>query len=101
NVSVAGTRTTETAFLMDGLDMRGSRGTTPTSEAGVLMGVDTVREFSVISGVPGAEYGGFTGGVINIVSRSGTNSFHGSVFEFHRNKSLDATNFFDNKFLRP
>ena len=99
-ISVAGTRATETAFLMDGLDMRGNRGTTPTSEAGVLLGVDTVREFALVSGVASAEYGGFTGGVINIVSRSGTNEFHGTVFEFHRNKSLDASNFFDNKFGR-
>lgn len=96
-ISVSGTRVTETAFLMDGLDMRGNRGTTPTSEAGVLLGVDTVREFALVSGVASAEYGGFTGGVINIVSRSGTNEFHGTVFEFHRNKSLDASNFFDNK----
>jgi len=99
-ISVSGTRTTETAFLMDGVDMRGNRQTTPTSEAGILMGVDTVREFSVVSGIAGAEYGGFTGGVINIVSKSGTNQFHGTVFEFHRNKSLDAANFFDNKFGR-
>ena len=96
-ISVSGTRLTETAFLMDGVDIRGHRQGTPTSEAGVLLGVDTVREFALVSGIAGAEYGGFTGGVINIVSRSGTNQFHGTVFEFHRNKSLDAANFFDNK----
>jgi len=96
-ISISGTRLTETAFLLDGVDIRGHRGGTPTSEAGVLLGVDTTREFSVVSGMAGAEYGGFTGGVINIVSKSGTNQFHGTVFEFHRNKSLQAANFFDNK----
>jgi outer membrane receptor for ferrienterochelin and colicin len=96
-ISISGTRLSETAFLLDGVDIRGHRGGTPTSEAGVLLGVDTTREFSVVSGIAGAEYGGFTGGVINIVSKSGTNQFHGTVFEFHRNKSLDSTNFFDNK----
>ena len=96
-ISVSGTRLTETAFLMDGVDIRGHRQGTPTSEAGVLLGVDTVREFALVSGIAGAEYGGFTGGVINIVSKSGTNQFHGTIFEFHRNKSLDAANFFDNK----
>ena len=96
-ISISGTRLTETAFLLDGVDIRGHRQGTPTSEAGVLLGVDTTREFSVVSGIAGAEYGGFTGGVINIVSKSGTNEFHGTVFEFHRNKSLDTANFFDNK----
>ncbi len=96
-LSISGTRLSETAFLLDGVDIRGHRGGTPTSEAGVLLGVDTTREFSVVSGIAGAEYGGFTGGVINIVSRSGTNQFHGTLFEFHRNKSLDSANFFDNK----
>ncbi|MCZ6769978.1 MAG: TonB-dependent receptor [Acidobacteria bacterium] len=96
-ISISGTRLTETAFLLDGVDIRGHRQGTPTSEAGVLLGVDTTREFSVVSGIAGAEYGGFTGGVINIVSKSGTNQFHGTLFEFHRNKSLDTANFFDNK----
>jgi len=96
-ISISGTRLTETAFLLDGVDIRGHRQGTPTNEAGVLLGVDTTREFSVVSGMAGAEYGGFTGGVINIVSKSGTNQFHGTVFEFHRNKSIQAANFFDNK----
>jgi len=96
-ISISGTRLTETSFLLDGVDIRGHRQGTPTNEAGVLLGVDTTREFSVVSGIAGAEYGGFTGGVINIVSKSGTNQFHGTLFEFHRNKSLQAANFFDNK----
>ncbi|MBI2822407.1 MAG: TonB-dependent receptor, partial [Acidobacteria bacterium] len=96
-VSIAGTRITETAFLLDGTDIRGHFNTTPGSVAGVLLGVDTVREFSVVTGIASAEYGGFTGGVVNAVTRSGTNEFHGSLFEFHRNSALDARNFFDPK----
>jgi hypothetical protein len=75
--------------------MRSNWGTTPGGTAGVLLGVDTVQEFSVITSAASAEYGLFTGGVVNAVSRSGTNQVHGSVFEFHRNSALDARNFFD------
>jgi hypothetical protein len=93
-ISINGTRTTQQAFLLDGTDIRNQMQTSPGSLAGVLLGVDTVQEFSVITGVANAEYGAFTGGVISAVTRSGTNSFHGSVFEFHRNSALDARNFF-------
>ena len=94
-ISIAGTRTTQTAVLLDGTDIRGNQGTTPGGPGGGLLGVETVREFQVITGVFSAEYGRFTGGVINTVSKSGTNEIHGSVFEFHRNSALDARNFFD------
>jgi len=93
-LSINGTRTTQQSFLLDGTDIRNQMQTTPGSLAGVLLGVDTVQEFSVISGLANAEYGAFTGGVISAVTRSGTNSFHGSIFEFHRNSALDARNFF-------
>src|SRR5687768_13629746 len=75
--------------------------TTPGSLAGVLLGVDTVQEFTVITGVANAEYGGFSGGVINAVTRSGTNAFHGTLFEFLRNSALDARNFFDRNPANP
>ena len=94
-ISIAGTRTTQTAVLLDGTDIRGVQGTTPGGPGGGLLGVETVQEFQVITGVFSAEYGRFTGGVINTVSKSGTNQIHGSVFEFHRNSALDARNFFD------
>lgn len=94
-VSVSGTRVTQTAFLLDGSDMRNAWGTTPGSVAGVMLGVDTIREFTVVTSAASAEYGGFTGGVVNAVTRSGTNTLHGSAFEFLRNSTLDARNFFD------
>src|SRR5262249_47095115 len=57
---------------------------------GALAGVETVREFRVITNAYDAEYGRHTGGVISAVTKSGTNQFHGSVFEFLRNSALDA-----------
>jgi hypothetical protein len=59
------------------------------------LGVDAIQEFSVLtSGFP-AEYGRATGGVVNAISRSGTNSFHGAVYEFLRNDALDARPYFN------
>ncbi|MEE8349886.1 MAG: TonB-dependent receptor, partial [Acidobacteriota bacterium] len=94
-MSINGTRTTQQSFLLDGTDIRNQMQTTPGSLAGVLLGVDTIQEFSVITGLANAEYGAFTGGVVSAVTRSGTNEFHGTLFEFHRNSALDARNFFD------
>ncbi|MBI2822215.1 MAG: TonB-dependent receptor [Acidobacteria bacterium] len=100
-ISVGGARRTATGFQLDGTELRNQMSATPGSLAGVLLGVDTIQEFSVITTVAGAEYGGFSGGVINAVTRSGTNSFHGTVFEFLRNSALDARNFFDRDVRNP
>jgi hypothetical protein len=100
-LSISGTRTTQTAFLIDGTDIRNQWGATPGSASGLVLGVETIREFSVITSNASAEYGGFAGGVINAVTRSGTNQIHGSVFEFLRNSALDARNFFDIPTIKP
>ncbi|MBI4454972.1 MAG: TonB-dependent receptor [Acidobacteria bacterium] len=100
-ISIAGTRVTRSSFLLDGTDIRNLRGGSPGSVAGVQLGVDTVQEFSVITSVASAEYGNFAGGVVNAVTKSGTNGFHGSLFEFHRNSALDARNFFDRDVANP
>ncbi|MBI2821349.1 MAG: carboxypeptidase regulatory-like domain-containing protein [Acidobacteria bacterium] len=94
-VSIGGTRPDQTAILLDGTDIKNNYGTTPGGVTGALLGVETVREFRVITNSYSAEYGRFTGGVISGVTRSGTNEFHGSAFEFLRNSALDARNFFD------
>ncbi len=65
------------------------------SAGGTLAGVETIREFRVITNGYDAEYGRHTGGVISAVTKSGTNDFHGSVFEFLRNDDLDAANWAD------
>jgi hypothetical protein len=61
----------------------------------VNLGVDAIQEFSVVTANASADYGREAGGVINAVSRAGTNRLHGTVFEFFRNDALDARNYFD------
>ncbi len=95
--SVNGARTQSNMFLMDGTELLGA-GSITTLPGGVLgknMGVDAVREFTVLTGNYSAAYGKRAGGIINIATRSGTNEIHGSAFEFLRNSALDARNFFD------
>ncbi len=94
-LSVAGARSDANNFMIDGTDMSGASNNTPGSAAGVQLGVDAIREYQVIASNPKAEYGRNAGAVINAVSRSGTNDWHGGVFEFLRNSALDARSFFD------
>ncbi len=94
-LTVAGARPTATTFLLDGTSTTSVRGKAPASVAGVALGVDSIREFEVITSPYSAEYGRGTGGTISVVSKAGTNSLHGSVFEFLRNSDMDARNFFD------
>ncbi len=65
------------------------------SAAGTTLGTETVREFRVEANAYGAEFGRSPGGQINVITKSGTNAFHGSAYEFHRNDALDARNYFD------
>src|SRR4029079_3014709 len=59
--------------------------------------VDAVQEFNVQTNAVSAEFGRLGGGVINLVTKGGTNHIRGTLFEFHRNSALDATNFFTNR----
>src|ERR1019366_10425408 len=68
---------------------------TPGSAAGVMLGVEAVREFQVLTSDYKADLGGTSGGVVNMITKSGTNNLHGSAYEFLRNSDLDARNFFD------
>ena len=94
-ISINGARPEQNNFLLDGTDINNVYNKTPGSAAGVLLGVDAVLEFQVLTNAYSAEFGRSAGGVINAVTRSGTNQVHGSAFEFHRNSALDARNFFD------
>ena len=94
-MTIGGTRPNQNAILLDGTDIKNYYGNTPGGLSRALLGVETIREFQVITNAYGAEYGRFTGGVISAVTKSGTNEFHGSLFEYHRNSALDARNFFD------
>lgn len=94
-ISISGNRAQTNSFWLDGTDVNDFRNTMPGSAAGVLLGVDTVREFRVLTNSYTADYGRSLGGTIIAVTRSGTNELHGSAFEFLRNSILDARNFFD------
>ena len=79
------------AFLVNGAEVN----ETKNMGAGLIPDADSVAEFRLITNSFAAEYGKFTGSVMNTVTKSGTNSFHGTLFEFYRNQKLDAINYFD------
>src|SRR5580700_575229 len=90
NVSVNGQRETANAFLVNGGDVSEGR----NLGAGLIPNLDSVEEFRLITISFDAEYGKFSGAVMNAITKSGTNGFHGDVFEFLRNDRLDAKNYF-------
>jgi outer membrane receptor protein involved in Fe transport len=94
-ISINGARPEQNSFLLDGTDINNVYNKTPGSSAGVLLGVEAVLEFQVLTNAYSAEFGRSAGGIINAVTRSGTNAYHGSGFEFYRNSALDARNYFD------
>ncbi len=94
-MSIGGAQSTQNSFLMDGQDVTDYSGQTPGSVAGTNLGIDAIREFTITTNNYSTEYGLVAGGVMNVVTNSGTNAFHGSGFEFLRNSALDAKNYFD------
>jgi Carboxypeptidase regulatory-like domain len=101
--AVSGRRPQENLFLLNGVEYTGAAeiDMQPGGTSGLLLGVDAVREFNVLTDTYGAEYGKRPGAQVAIVTQSGTNQFHGSVFEFLRNSALDARNFFDHGSIPP
>jgi hypothetical protein len=93
-LTVSGQRSTFNNYRIDGVSVVDYANAAPGNVIGVLLGVDAIQEFSVLTGGFPAEYGRATGGVVNAISKSGTNSFHGDVYEFLRNSALDANDFF-------
>ena len=83
------------SYLLDGANMRGYAGTATVSAAETTLGVETIQEFRVVTNAYSADYGRAMGGVISLVTKSGTNDVHGSAFEFFRDSAMDARNFFD------
>ena len=94
-LSISGTRPASNNYRIDGINVNDYTGSGPGSVEGATLGVDAVEEFSVLTSNYSAEYGRTSGGVINSVTKSGTNQFHGDVYEFLRNSALDARNYFD------
>jgi hypothetical protein len=82
-------------YLLDGTPTRNLYGRNPSSQTATVLGVDGVKEFRLITDIMPAEYGMSMGSEMVVVSKSGTNKFHGDVFEYLRNSSFDARNFFD------
>jgi hypothetical protein len=95
--SASGRRPQENLYQLNGIEFTGASeiNNTPGGVSGQLLGVDAVREFSVVKDTYGAEYGKRPGAQVNIATASGTNQFHGSAYEFLRNSALDARNYFD------
>ncbi len=95
--TVAGQRWESNQYYQDGTEMLGNAkgAENPGSASGLLLGVDAVREFRLLTNNYTAEYGKKAGGVVIMVTKNGTNELHSSAFEFIRNNNLDARNFFD------
>jgi Carboxypeptidase regulatory-like domain len=97
NFAVSGNRPQQNLFLLNGVEFTGAaeNNMQPGGTSQQLLGVDAVREFNLLRDSYGAEYGKRPGGQVIIVTQSGTNQLHGSVYEFLRNNALDAPNYFD------
>ena len=96
-MTIHGARMDYNSFVMDGTSIQSINQQAIGGAGGDAMGVETIQEFQVLTSNFSAEFGGAGGGIINVVTKSGTNELHGSVFYFHRNDNLDATNFFVNR----
>jgi hypothetical protein len=90
-LSVNGMREAANGFILNGVLAQ----ETGYSGAGAIPNLDSIAEFRILTNNFDAEYGNYSGGQINVVTKSGTNDWHGNAFEFLRNTSLDAANFFD------
>ena len=88
--SIHGQRESDNAYYLNGASVQETIG----QQAGIIPNLDSIAEFRILSSNVDAEYGSFTGGIINVVTKSGTNNFHGNMFEFFRNTHLDARNYF-------
>src|SRR5215469_2551546 len=94
-LTISGARPQQNNYRLDGVSLNDYANGAPGSVLGGSLGVDAIQEFSVITSNYSADYGKTSGGVVNAITRSGTNQFHGSVYEFLRNAKLDAKNYFD------
>jgi hypothetical protein len=93
-VSITGGRPYQTSYLLDGSDISRWDGK-PGGVSGLMLGVETISEFAVLSNTFSSEFGGTGISMVSSVTKSGTNSFHGSAYYYMRNDALDAKNYFD------
>jgi carboxypeptidase family protein len=90
-LSVNGMREANNGFILNGIAVQEMG----YSGAGAIPNLDSIAEFRILTNNHDAEYGNYSGGQINVITKSGTNQFHGNAFEFLRNTNLDAANFFE------
>ena len=100
-LTISGGRPTQNNYRLDGMSINDHANSGPGSVIGGNLGVDAIAEFSVITGNYSAEYGKTSGGVVNAISKQGTNALHGDIYEFLRNQKLDANDFFTNATTQP
>ena len=96
-MSVSGNRPQQNNYLLNGISINDYANSAPGSVLGLDLGADAVEQFAVVTSNYPADFGRSSGGVINAITRSGGNRFHGSIYEFLRNSALDARNFFDSR----
>src|ERR1700674_5547116 len=100
-LTISGARPQQNNYRLDGVSLNDYANGAPGSVLGGSLGVDAIEEFSVITSNYEADYGKTSGGVVNAITRSGTNQIHGSAYEFIRNSALDAPNYFDSGKIPP
>jgi hypothetical protein len=100
-ISISGGRPKQNNYRLDGISINDYSNGGPGNVLGGNLGVDVIQEFSVLTSNSSTEYGRTSEGVVNAITRSGTNQFHGSVYEFLRNSALDARDFFDRAAIPP
>jgi hypothetical protein len=93
-LTISGQRTTTNNYRLDGVSVNDYANSGPGNVIGAALGVDAIQEFSVLTGGFSAEYGKAAGGVVNAITKSGTNAFHGDAYEFLRNSGMDARDYF-------
>ncbi|MGH9783003.1 MAG: carboxypeptidase regulatory-like domain-containing protein, partial [Terriglobia bacterium] len=94
-ISINGAPLRSNNYMMDGTPVQNIGGASSASASNSTLGIDAIREWRVVTNPISAEYGNRMGGQMTIVSKGGTNSFHGSAFWYVRNDMFDARNFFD------
>ena len=91
NLSIDGQRESSNGFMVDGVDVQEHM----NGGTSIVPNLDSIDEFRVMTNNFDPEYGNYNGGMITVVTKSGSDSFHGNLFEFLRNTDLDARGYFD------